>query len=71
MEDDALACLGEIGARTSLRFAVQLITPSNILSGTAGREKINRADVEEIDALFCDAKRSAKILAANEEAYLE
>lgn len=71
LSDTALATLGEIGARTSLRYAVQLITPSRILAQTAGREVIEKDDVEEIDTLFSDAKRSAKLLAENEDHYLE
>lgn len=66
VEDDALASLGEIGARTSLRYAVQLLTPSKIVAQTSGRENITSVDVEEIDELFFDAKASAKILAKSE-----
>lgn len=40
MEEGALGLLGEIGLRSSLRFAVQLITPSKILANTSGRPKI-------------------------------
>lgn len=57
---------GEVGARTSLRYAVQLLTPSKIIAQTAGREKITAVDVEEVDELFFDAKASAKLLAKSE-----
>lgn len=50
-DDEALALLGDIGVRTSLRYAVQLLTPSRIMAGTQGRDKITVADVEEIDEL--------------------
>ncbi len=66
VEDEALAIMGEIGARTSLRYAVQLLTPSKIIAQTAGREQIRSIDVEEIDDLFFDAKASAKLLAKSE-----
>lgn len=66
VDEEALAAMGEIGARTSLRYAVQLLTPGNILAKTAGRESINAADVEEVDELFKDAKASAKLLARSE-----
>lgn len=66
VEDEALAIMGEIGARTSLRFAVQLLTPAKIIAQTAGREVIKGVDVEEIDELFFDAKASAKLLAKSE-----
>jgi RuvB-like protein 1 (pontin 52) len=66
VEEEALAAMGEIGARTSLRYAVQLLTPANILAQTAGRELIRAADVEEVDELFKDAKASAKLLARSD-----
>jgi len=42
IEEDALAELGSIGARTSLRYAVQLLTPSNIFAQTQGKNVIAR-----------------------------
>ena len=66
VNDEALARLGEIGARTSLRYAVQLLTPSRIIAETSGRESVDEVDVEEIDELFFDAKASAKLLAVSE-----
>lgn len=71
MDVDALSYLGEIGARTSLRYAVQLLTPSKILAHTAGRESVSKADVEEIDQLFYDAKASAKHLKDQDQEYLK
>lgn len=71
MDEDALAELGNIGEKTSLRYAVQLITPAHILAGTSGREKITVDDVKEIDSLFLDAKKSAKILAENADKFLQ
>ena len=71
MDEDALAHIGEIGARTSLRYAVQLLTPSRILASTAGRTQVNLGDVEEIDKLFFDAKASAKHLAKFEDQFLK
>jgi RuvB-like protein 1 (pontin 52) len=53
------------------RFAVQLLTPARILASTQGREKITVTDVEEIDKLFFDAKASARLLAENEDKYLQ
>merc|ERR1711924_429800 len=52
--EDAVAALGEIGSRTSLRHAVQLLTPSRIMAETQGRTEIEADDVEEIDVLFFD-----------------
>jgi len=66
MHEGALASLGEIGARTSLRYAVQLLTPCRIMSETQGRSEIEVDDVEEINSLFFDAKASAKRLQGSE-----
>ena len=62
LEDDALAELGKIGAKTSLRYVVQLLTPCKILADSQGRTKVAKSDVEEIHELFYDAKSSAKLL---------
>merc|ERR1712167_197755 len=40
VDADALAMMGEIGARTSLRYAVQMLTPARIIAETSGREII-------------------------------
>jgi RuvB-like protein 1 (pontin 52) len=71
LDEGALALLGEIGSRTSLRYAVQLLTPSKIMAATRGSDTILREDVEEIDSLFLDAKASAKMLAEQEDKYLK
>ena len=71
LEDGALAFLGEVGARTSLRYAVQMLVPASIMAGTCGRSKIAQEDVSEVDSLFKDAKASAKVLAANAAQFMK
>jgi len=66
VDEDALAALGEIGARTSLRYSVQMLTPSRIIAQAAGRDKLNVGDVHEVDELFFDSKASARLLAKSE-----
>jgi RuvB-like protein 1 len=70
LEDEAVAKLGEVGLRTSLRYAVQLLTPSRIMASTQGRDKITADDVEDVDKLFFDAKASARVLVAQGAKYL-
>lgn len=65
-----MAALGEIGERTSLRHAVQLLTPAAVLAGTNGRDAISQGDLEEVDGLFHDAKRSARLLAEQADKYI-
>lgn len=71
LEDASLAHLGKIAERASLRYAVSLLTPANIIARVKGRTTISKKDVEEVDGLFFDAKASAKVLAQHPEAYLQ
>ncbi len=71
VDDEALAALAAIGARTTLRYAVQMLTPGRILASTQGRDVITVADVNEVDTLFLDAKRSGRKLADNAGSYLQ
>ena len=71
VDDEALAELGSIGCNTTLRYAVQLLTPSSVLAKINGNESITIAEVNEINELFFDAKASAKLLAAQEDKYMK
>jgi RuvB-like protein 1 (pontin 52) len=42
LSPESLAYLGEIGARTSLRYIVQLVTPAWVLANTKGRSEITK-----------------------------
>merc|ERR1711934_754885 len=71
VEEEAYAYLGEIGVRSTLRYAVQLLTPAKVVVQTNGRDEIGKDDIEEIDSLFYDAKASAKLLAEQKAGYLQ
>ena len=71
LQDDALAEIGIIGARTSLRYCIQLLAPARILAETYGRKVIQASDIKEVDELFLDSKRSVKRLTENKDKYLE
>ncbi|KAL8610259.1 RuvB-like protein 1 [Nucella lapillus] len=71
IEDSSLQQLGDIGVRTTLRYAVQLLTPSSILARINGKDSVGKDEVEEIDKLFFDAKASAKILQEQEDKFLK
>ncbi len=62
LSPEALAQLGEIGSRTSLRYCVQLVTPAWVLANTKGKPEITSEEIEDVAELFFDAKRSAKVL---------
>jgi len=70
IDDDALAFLSQIGSNTSLRYALQLLSPASIIASTLGRDTITRADIEEISDLFFDAKASAKLLLQDADKYV-
>lgn len=70
VEDEAIEALAEIGVNTSLRYAIQLLTPAAVMAKTVGRQTITLDDIKEMDALFYDAKSSAKILSENASKYI-
>jgi RuvB-like protein 1 (pontin 52) len=63
--------LSEIGEQTSLRYAIQLLTPSKIISRINGHDEIFKEDIEEITSLFYDAKASAARLLDPNARYLK
>ncbi|GMH45860.1 hypothetical protein BSKO_13823 [Bryopsis sp. KO-2023] len=70
IDEGSLAYLGQLGEETSLRHVVQLLTPGSMLAKTNGRDEICKADIEEVHALFHDAKCSARLLAQDADKYL-
>lgn len=70
IEDDALTALSEIGNSTTLRYAVQLLTPASQSCKVNGRTSIGKEDISDISALFLDAKRSAKFLSEKDNKYM-
>ena len=53
------------------RYAVQVLTPANIMSRINGKDAVSTEEVEEIAGLFHDAKSSAKILAEQEDKFMK
>lgn len=64
IDASALNQLGRIGSCTSLRYAMQVLTPARIIAEKSGRTKINNEDVKDVDNLFIDGKSSAKLLSS-------
>jgi len=56
---DRLAAEGD---KSSLRYALQLLTPASILSTLGGRTQIEVDDISEMGELFLDAKTSAAMI---------
>ncbi|KAM7276875.1 hypothetical protein ACFE04_018741 [Oxalis oulophora] len=70
IDEETLAYLGELGQQTSLRHAVQLLTPASIVAKTNGRDNICKGDIVEADELYLDAKSSAKLLQEQQQRYI-
>lgn len=64
VSEDALRMLGAIGKKSSLRFAIQLLTPAKMVAETQGRTQILPEDISQVDDLFLDGKSSAQFLLA-------
>lgn len=52
IDDEAIALLGQIGIKTSLRYSVQILTPANILAKTNGKMSVSKEEIQEIESLF-------------------
>jgi len=70
LEDTALSALAEVAARTSLRYGIQMLTPSSILSKAGGRETVSAQDIKDADTLFFDAKASARLILESGDGFL-
>lgn len=71
IDQDALGYLGILGTNTSLRHAIQLLTPASILAKAQGSPTVTKAILEEASSLFLDSKRSAQIIRENPEKFLQ
>jgi len=60
--DAAVDALASEGEKSSLRYALQLMTPASIVAKMQGRDQIDVKDITECGDLFLDARRSAKIV---------
>ncbi|PPQ88894.1 hypothetical protein CVT25_009129 [Psilocybe cyanescens] len=65
LSPDVLDKLASEGEKSSLRYALQLLTPASILANLAGRNYIESEDINEMNELFLDAKTSASMIAEN------
>jgi len=71
MDEEAITAIGDLGTKTTLRYAVQCLTPAFLLAKINGKESITKDDVKEINELFYDAKASAKILQEQEAKFMK
>jgi RuvB-like protein 1 len=62
VSEAALETLADEGEKSSMRYALQLMTPASIVAKMQGRDQIDVKDITECSDLFLDARRSAKIV---------
>ena len=67
IEDDALERLTEVGSKSSLRYAVQLLSLAAQNARAMKRERVTVEDVERVDKLFMDIGEAAEHLKKYEE----
>jgi TBP-interacting protein len=67
IENEALNKLTEIGAKSSLRFAVQLLSLAAQNAKSAKRESVGLVDVQRVDSLFMDTTEATEHLRKYEE----
>jgi len=70
IENDALEKLTEVGEKSSLRYAVQLLSLAAQNAKRLKREKVKMEDVERVNALFMDINEAAEYLRKHEEKLL-
>ena len=67
LEDDALEKLTSIGAKSSLRYAVQLLSLAAQNAAIMKRKNVTVEDVDRVDALFMDVTEASEHLRKYEE----
>ena len=67
---EALDFLAQSASTTSLRYALQLLTPAKIIAKINGRDEIAKSDLDEVLSVFVDAKSSAQTLSQHSTRYL-
>ncbi|KAJ2822219.1 RuvB ATP-dependent DNA helicase pontin [Coemansia erecta] len=59
---EALDYASDVGVKSSLRYAIQLLTPANVMAQISGHDEIQKEDISETGDLFLDAKKSVTIV---------
>ncbi|KAK3928435.1 RuvB-like 2 [Frankliniella fusca] len=70
MSDDALTVLTRIAGETSLRYAIQLITTSGLVSRKRKSNEIQVDDIKRVYSLFLDENRSMQFLKEYQDEFM-
>merc|ERR1712072_493397 len=68
--ENAMKLLTKIGKECSLRYAIHLITTSNLVSQKRKASEVDVADIRKVYTLFVDVKRSTQFLKEYEEDFM-
>ncbi len=71
IEDSALDYLTEIGEKTSLRYATQLLAPASEIAGLNENGKVTKSEIERVENLFVDVSQSSRLLKKWEQEFLQ
>ena len=70
MTEDAMKLLTRIGRESSLRYAIHLITTSNLVAQKRKSPEVDVADIRKVYSLFVDIKRSVQFLKDFEKEFM-
>ncbi|KAH3762488.1 DNA helicase TIP49, TBP-interacting protein [Pelomyxa schiedti] len=71
LDEEALLLLTEIGRSTTLRYAIQLITPASLICLKRKGKTVSAADVKKCYDLFVDVTRSTEYLSGYTDSMFE
>merc|ERR1719440_2035300 len=70
MTDEAKELLTKIGADSSLRYAIHLITVSNLVALKRKAQEVDVQDIRKVYSLFVDVKRSTQFLMEYQQEFM-
>jgi len=70
MTEGGMKLLSKIGKECSLRYAIHLITTSNLVAQKRKSAEVDVADIRKVYSLFVDVKRSTQFLKEFEQEFM-
>lgn len=70
LTESAMKLLAKIGIECSLRYAIHLITASNLVAAKRKSGEVDVADIRKVYNLFVDVKRSTDFLKDYEKEFM-
>merc|ERR1711881_95400 len=70
MDDDAKTLLTKIGCESTLRYAIHLITVSNLVAMKRKAQEVDVQDIRKVYSLFVDVKRSTQFLMEYQQEFM-